>query len=76
MSAAQAMASQQFLDAMGPMIYDERQVTRVVSLIDYMRRNEAQLPLITEEELQDSMPLDVAMNKLREHIHARFETRV
>jgi len=76
MSAAQAMASQQFLRAMGPMINDEQKVTRVMRLITYMRETEDQLPMITETELENCMPLDEAMSQLRKHIQERFAERI
>lgn len=76
MSAAQALASQKFLNAMGPMVYDEQKVSHVVSLINYMRENDNQWPIVSESELKNCMLLDEAMNHLREHIHERFEGRV
>ena len=39
-------------------------------------KEEPQLPLITEEELKNCMPLDEAMNKLRAHIHERYQSQV
>lgn len=39
-------------------------------------KEDSQLPLITEEELKDCMPLDEAMNKLQAHIHERFQSKV
>ncbi|MCQ2339585.1 MAG: hypothetical protein MJZ79_02230 [Paludibacteraceae bacterium] len=68
MSAAQALASQKFLNAMGPMVYDEQKVSHVVSLINYMRENDNQWPIVSESELKNCMLLDEAMNHLREHI--------
>ena len=41
MSAAQAMASQQFLDAMGPMIYEEQKMKQVILFINSMQSNAA-----------------------------------
>ena len=73
MSAAQALASRQFLEAMGPMINDKQKVDQVIGFIAYLGSMPEQTPLITQGELDNQcMPLNVAMDELRKRIHNHF----
>ena len=73
MSAAQAIASNQFLTAMGPMIEDKKAMEQVLFYIGTMRRK-AGLPTMTMEEAeQHGMLLHQAMNQLREKARAFYQ---
>ena len=73
MNAAQAIASDQFLTAMGPMIEDKKAMQQVLFYINNMRRK-AELPTITIEEAeQHGMPLHQAMDKLREKARVFYQ---
>jgi len=69
MSAAQAMASQQFLKAMGPMIYESQKVEKVLLYIRSMQQETT----ISEEKwnsLRTIDELDAHLeNRIREHYH-------
>lgn len=64
MSTAQLQATERFLEAMGPMVNDEKKMQQVIFFINSMR-NEQVLPRMSFEELEECMPLDVAFDKLR-----------
>ncbi len=64
MSKAQLQATERFLEAMGPMVNDEKKMQQVIFFINSMR-NEQVLPRMSFEELEECMPLDVAFDKLR-----------
>ena len=64
MSTAQLRATERFLEAMGPMVNDEKKMRQVIFFINSMR-NEQVLPRMSFEELEECMPLDVAFDKLR-----------
>ena len=66
MSAAQAIASSRFLTAMGPMVEDEARLNAVLEYIESIKESPL-LPQITQEELdKHGMPLNQAMDQLRE----------
>ena len=66
MSAAQAIASNRFLTAMGPMIADEQKMNEIMAYIEYIKLRPVH-PQITMDELEaNGMPLDQGMNQLRE----------
>ena len=66
MSAAQAIAADRFLTAMGPMIEDDRMMREVLSFIEHIKLR-PQYPQITMPELEaNGMPLHQAMDMLRE----------
>lgn len=70
MSAAQALASNRFIDAMGSMIEDEKMMSDVLGYIEYIKYKPA-YPQITMSELErNGMPLHQAMNQLREKARA------
>ena len=65
MSAAQAIASNRFLKAMGTMVEDEAKLNEVLEYIESIKIRPIH-PQITMEELdKNSMPLHEAMDKLR-----------
>ncbi|MBO4454159.1 MAG: hypothetical protein J5761_03800 [Paludibacteraceae bacterium] len=73
MSAAQAIASNRFITAMGPMIEDEKMLNDVLGYIEYIKLKPL-YPQITQEELdQNSIPLHQAMNQLREKARAFYK---
>ena len=65
MSTAQLQATERFLEAMGPMVNDEKKMQQVIFFINSMR-NEQVLPQMSFEELEKYVPLDVAFDKLRD----------
>jgi len=69
MSAAQAMASQQFLTAMGPMIYESQKMEKVLLYIHSMQHDAT----ISEEKwngLHTIDELDAHLeSRIREHYH-------
>ena len=64
MSTAQLQATERFLEAMGPMVNDEKKMRQVIFFINSMRKEQV-LPQMSFEELEECMPLDVAFDKLR-----------
>ena len=73
MSAAQAIASDRFLTAMGPMIEDEAKLNQVLKYIESIKVSPL-LPQITQEELdRNGMPLHQAMEQLREKARAFYQ---
>lgn len=65
MSTAQLQATKRFLEAMGPMVNDEKKMRQVIFFINSMRK-ETVLPQMSFEELEKYVPLDVAFDKLRD----------
>ena len=65
MSTAQLQATERFLEAMGPMVNDEKKMQQVIFFINSMRKEHV-LPQMSFEELEECMPLDVAFDKLRD----------
>ena len=65
MSTAQLQATERFLEAMGPMVNDEKKMQQVIFFINSMRKEHV-LPQMSFEELEECMPLDVAFGKLRD----------
>ena len=65
MSTAQLQATERFLEAMGPMVNDEKKMRQVIFFINSMRK-ETVLPQMSFEELEECVPLDVAFDKLRD----------
>ena len=73
MSAAQAIASDRFLTAMGPMIEDEAKLNQVLKYIESIKVSPL-LPQITQEELdRNGMPLHQAMDQLREKARVFYQ---
>ena len=73
MSAAQAIASDRFLTAMGPMIEDEAKLNQVLKYIESIKVSPL-LPQITQEELdRNGMPLHQAMEQLREKARVFYQ---
>lgn len=73
MSTMQAMASNRFLTAMGPMIEDATAMNRVLSYIEWMKQP-VNTPQITMYELEkNGMPLHQAMSQLREKARAYYQ---
>ena len=73
MSTLQAVASNRFLTAMGPMIEDAAAMNRVMSYIEWMKQP-SNLPQITMYDLEkNGMPLHQAMNRLREKARAYYQ---
>lgn len=67
MSAAQAMASQRFLDAMGPMIYEEQKMKQVLLFINSMQSNAT----ISQAKFDSMRTID----DLDAHLEARIRNR-
>ena len=65
MSTAQLQATERFLEAMGPMVNDEKKMQQVIFFINSMRKEQV-LPQMSFEELEECVPLDVAFDKLRD----------
>ena len=66
MSAAQTIASNRFLTAMGSMIADEQKMNEIMAYIEYIKSRPVH-PQITMAELEaNGMPLQQAMDQLRE----------
>lgn len=65
MSTAQLQATERILEAMGPMVNDEKKMQQVIFFINSMRK-ETVLPQMSFEELEKYVPLDVAFDKLRD----------
>ena len=64
MSAAQLKASQQFLDAMGPMIYEEKKMRQVILYISSMQPEAT----ISQEKFDSLRTID--------ELDAHLETRI
>ena len=71
MSTAQLQATERFLEAMGPMVNDEKKMQQVIFFINSMRKEQV-LPQMSFEELEECMPLDVAFDKLRDKARKYF----
>ena len=71
MSTAQLQATERFLEAMGPMVNDEKKMRQVIFFINSMRK-ETVLPQMSFEELEKYVPLDVAFDKLRDKARKYF----
>ena len=65
MSTAQLQATERFLEAMGPMVNDEKKMQQVIFFINSMRKEQV-LPQMSFEELEECVPLNVAFDKLRD----------
>lgn len=66
MTAVQTKASRQFISAMGSMVENQSAVEQVLCYIEWLKRP-ANLPMVTMDELEKhGMPLQTAMNKLRD----------
>ena len=65
MSTAQLQATERFLEAMGPMVNDEKKMQQVIFFINSMRKEQV-LPQMSFEELEECVPLDVAFDKFRD----------
>lgn len=65
MSTAQLRATERFLEAMGPMVHDEKKMRQVLFFINSMREEKI-LPQMSFEELEECVPLNVAFDKLRD----------
>ena len=73
MSAAQVIASNRFITAMGPMIEDENMLNEVLGYIEYIKLKPL-YPQITQAELESNgMPLHQAMSQLREKARAFYK---
>ncbi len=73
MSAAQTIAADRFLAAMGSMIEDDRMMSEVLGFIELMKQR-PQYPQITIPELEaNGMPLHQAMDKLREKARVYYQ---
>ena len=73
MSAAQAIASDRFLTAMGPMIADEQKMNEIMEYIEYLELRPVH-PQITMSELEENgMPLHQAMDQLREKARSFYQ---
>ena len=73
MSAAQAIASERFLAAMGPMIKDEQKMNRVLEYIESIKVQPLYPQMSYEELDKNSMPLHEAMDQLREKARAFYQ---
>lgn len=71
MSLTERVASERFLQAMGPMLKDEDKMQKVILFIQAMR-NAEDLPLMSVEELNNCIPLDTAFKKLRENVQQSY----
>lgn len=67
MSAAQAMASEQFIDAMGPMIYDSKKMQQVLLYISSLRQ-----ATITEEQWHSLATIEELDNHLQARIREHY----
>lgn len=66
MTTVQTRASQQFINAMGPMVENPSAMEQVLCYIEWLKRP-SNLPMITMEELdRNGMPLHAAMDRLRD----------
>lgn len=74
MSTAQVKATERFLEAMGPMVLDEKKMQQVIFFINSMREEQV-LPQMSFEELDECMPLDTAFNKLRDNAHNYYAAK-
>ena len=69
MSTAQQIASTRFLNAMGPMVEDQKAMQQVLYCIELIK-HQPEAPFITLDELeQNGMPLHTAMSLLRKKAH-------
>ena len=73
MSAAQAIASKRFLNAMGSMVEDEQRLNEVLAYIESIKIRPLCETKTVEELEQNGMPLHQAMDKLREKARAFYE---
>ena len=73
MSAAQAIASRRFLNAMGAMVEDEQRLNEVLEYIESIKIRPLCEQITMEELERNGMPLHKAMNQLREK-HVRTIT--
>lgn len=71
MSTAQLQATERFLEAMGPMVNDEKKMQQVIFFINSMRKEQV-LPQMSFEELEECVPLGVAFDKLRDKARKYF----
>lgn len=73
MTAVQTQASRQFITAMGSMVESPSAMEQVLAYIEWLKRPSI-LPMITMEELEkNGMPLDTAMDKLREKARVFYQ---
>ena len=73
MSAAQAIASKRFLNAMGAMVEDEQRLNEVLEYIESIKIRPLCEPITMEELEKNGMPLHQAMNQLREKARAYYQ---
>ena len=74
MSTAQLQATERFLEAMGPMVNDEKKMRQVIFFINSMRKEQV-LPQMSCEELEECVPLDVAFDKLRDKARKYYDCK-
>jgi len=73
MSAAQTLASKQFLDAMGTMVNEEKSVNRVLRFITYMK--EEVCPTISDEEYGKLIPVETMFADLKAMVHDFYQSK-
>lgn len=71
MSAAQTLASQQFLDAMGSMVNEEHQVSRVMKFISMMKQDIC--PIVSDEEYAKLIPAETMFKDLKGMVHNYYK---
>lgn len=73
MSAAQAIASKRFLNAMGAMVEDEQRLNEVLEYIESIKIRPLAEQITMEELEKNGMPLHHAMDSLREKARAYYQ---
>jgi len=72
MSAAQILASERFITAMGPMVNDEQKITQVVRFISLMRDGEYQT--ISDEDFAKLIPAEMMFSELKQMVHKFYHS--
>ena len=73
MSAAQAIASSRFLNAMGSMVEDEQRLNEVLEYIESIKMRPLREQITMDELEKNGMPLHQAMDQLREKARAYYQ---
>ncbi len=71
MSALQMAASQQFIQAMGPMINNPIKMSQIMSYIEYLKLSD--VPTLSDEEASKLIPFDVVTEHLHQMVHEYYQ---
>lgn len=71
MSALQMAASQQFIQAMGPMISNPIKMSQIMSYIEYLKLSD--VPTLSSEEAAKLIPFDVVTEHLHQMVHEYYQ---